>query len=90
MQGSESFVWPDAAVPAIVALENASHDVLGDFQKYNQKLRQLVFNLKVVSAFFIMKSAYLFTPPHILANALLNFMTREIVLEIYKYVFLKL
>ncbi|PPD93934.1 hypothetical protein GOBAR_DD09035 [Gossypium barbadense] len=43
----KSFTWPDAAVPAITALEKASHDALcSDFQKYNQKLRQLEFNLK--------------------------------------------
>ncbi|XP_022720317.1 uncharacterized protein LOC111278105 [Durio zibethinus] len=43
----KSFPWPDAAVPAVTALEKASHDALSsDFQKYNQKLRQLVFNLK--------------------------------------------
>ncbi|KAE8727727.1 hypothetical protein F3Y22_tig00005406pilonHSYRG00496 [Hibiscus syriacus] len=43
----KSFTWPDAAVAAVTALEKASHDVLSsDFQKYNQKLRQLEFNLK--------------------------------------------
>lgn len=48
LQGGKSFLWPDAAVPAVTALEKASHDSLSsDFQKYNQKLRQLVFNLKV-------------------------------------------
>ncbi|KAL0447954.1 UNVERIFIED_CONTAM: hypothetical protein Slati_1923300 [Sesamum latifolium] len=42
-----SFDWPDAAVPAIAALEKAAHDALSaDFQKYNQKMRQLAFNLK--------------------------------------------
>ncbi|KAK9276313.1 hypothetical protein L1049_005844 [Liquidambar formosana] len=42
-----SLLWPDAAVPAVTALEQASHDALSsDFQKYNQKMRQLVFNLK--------------------------------------------
>ncbi|CAL5187530.1 unnamed protein product [Lathyrus oleraceus] len=46
-KSSESFVWPDAAVSAIVALEKASNEALPtDFQKYNQKLRQLDFNLK--------------------------------------------
>ncbi|KAF7828273.1 transcriptional regulator ATRX-like protein isoform X2 [Senna tora] len=46
-KSSKSFIWPDDVVPAIVALEKASHDTLSsDFQKYNQKLRQLVFNLK--------------------------------------------
>ncbi|CAK7335543.1 unnamed protein product [Dovyalis caffra] len=46
-KGGKSFPWPDAAVLAVSALEKASHDALSfDFQKYNQKLRQLVFNLK--------------------------------------------
>ncbi|KAF2313294.1 hypothetical protein GH714_010177 [Hevea brasiliensis] len=44
---SKTFCWPDAAVPAVSALEKASHEALSfDFQKYNQKLRQLQFNLK--------------------------------------------
>lgn len=48
LQSSKSFIWPDAAVPAITALEKVSNDALSaDFQKYNQKMRQLVFNLKV-------------------------------------------
>ncbi|XP_038971586.1 uncharacterized protein LOC103714040 [Phoenix dactylifera] len=39
--------WPDDAVPAITALERATHETLAsDFQKYNQKMRQLDFNLK--------------------------------------------
>ncbi|KAJ0966676.1 hypothetical protein J5N97_023593 [Dioscorea zingiberensis] len=39
--------WPGSAVFAIVALEKASFDALGsDFHKYNQKMRQLDFNLK--------------------------------------------
>ncbi|ONK64011.1 uncharacterized protein A4U43_C07F21190 [Asparagus officinalis] len=43
----ESFCWPDSAVASITALEKASHETLGsDFQKYNQKMRQLVFNFK--------------------------------------------
>ena len=47
-QSGKSFLWPDAAVPAVTALEKAAHETLSsDFQKYNQKLRQLVFNLKV-------------------------------------------
>ncbi|KAE9606564.1 putative BAH domain, transcription elongation factor S-II, central domain-containing protein [Lupinus albus] len=46
-KGSKYFIWPDAAVPAIVALEKASHDALSsDLPKYNQKLRSLDFNLK--------------------------------------------
>ncbi|KAI7728084.1 hypothetical protein M8C21_030633 [Ambrosia artemisiifolia] len=40
-------IWPDDAVRAVVALEQASHESLSsDFQKYNQKMRQLCFNLK--------------------------------------------
>ncbi|PON62872.1 Transcription elongation factor [Parasponia andersonii] len=47
LKSGNSFFWPDAAVPAVTALEKASHESLSsDFQKYNQKLRQLVFNLK--------------------------------------------
>ncbi|XP_010434802.1 PREDICTED: hepatoma-derived growth factor-related protein 2 isoform X2 [Camelina sativa] len=43
----EKFLWPDAAVPPVCALENASHASLAsDYQKYNQKMRTLVFNLK--------------------------------------------
>ncbi|XP_014520677.1 uncharacterized protein LOC106777567 isoform X3 [Vigna radiata var. radiata] len=46
-KNSKSFIWPDAAVSAIVSLEKASHDALSsDFMKYNQKLRQLAFNLQ--------------------------------------------
>ncbi|PKI50962.1 hypothetical protein CRG98_028692 [Punica granatum] len=44
---NKRLVWPDDAVSAVTALEKASHDALSsDSQKYNQKLRQLVFNLK--------------------------------------------
>ncbi|KAM0024243.1 putative BAH domain, transcription elongation factor S-II, central domain-containing protein [Helianthus debilis subsp. tardiflorus] len=40
-------VWPEDAVRAVAALEQASHESLSsDFLKYNQKMRQLVFNLK--------------------------------------------
>ncbi|CAN6461710.1 unnamed protein product [Victoria cruziana] len=43
----EAVRWPDAAVSAVTSLEKASHEGLGsDLQKYNQKMRQLVFNLK--------------------------------------------
>ncbi|XP_016441599.1 ASI1-immunoprecipitated protein 3 isoform X1 [Nicotiana tabacum] len=43
----DKFRWPDSAVPAVVALEKAAHEALSyDFQKYNQKMRQLTFNLK--------------------------------------------
>ncbi|CAL1401076.1 unnamed protein product [Linum trigynum] len=41
----KSFPWPDAAVPAVSALERVTHETLSA-DKYNQKLRQLVFNLK--------------------------------------------
>ncbi|MED6170904.1 hypothetical protein PIB30_035587 [Stylosanthes scabra] len=45
-KSSKSFLWPDAAVPAVVALEKASNDAFpSDFQKYNKKLRQLDYNL---------------------------------------------
>lgn len=44
---SEKSHWPDAYVSAITSLEKASHELLGsDFQKYNQKMRQLAYNLK--------------------------------------------
>ncbi|KAJ4980923.1 hypothetical protein NE237_031760 [Protea cynaroides] len=47
MKGDEAIRWPDAAVSAVTALERVSHETLGsDFTKYNQKMRQLVFNLK--------------------------------------------
>ncbi|PPD87728.1 hypothetical protein GOBAR_DD15367 [Gossypium barbadense] len=42
----KSFQWPDAAVAAVTALEKASHDAFSPDMKYNQKLRQLMFNLK--------------------------------------------
>ncbi|XP_021735819.1 uncharacterized protein LOC110702425 [Chenopodium quinoa] len=46
-KGINSFTWPDSAVSAIVALEKASHEAfISDFSKYNQKMRQLSFNLK--------------------------------------------
>lgn len=51
----DKFRWPDSAVPAVVALEKAAHESLSyDFQKYNQKMRQLTFNLKV-STFFLLR-----------------------------------
>ncbi|KAK9120462.1 hypothetical protein Syun_018079 [Stephania yunnanensis] len=46
-----TIIWPDDAVRAVVALEKASHDAFSaDFQKYNQKMRQLLFNLKQSNA----------------------------------------
>ncbi|KAG6388298.1 hypothetical protein SASPL_153500 [Salvia splendens] len=48
-KGDVSFDWPDAAVASVAALEKAAHEALSaDFQKYNQKMRQLAFNLKHV------------------------------------------
>lgn len=47
-QGDANICWPDTAVPAVVAVEKAAHEALSsDFQKYNQKMRQLSFNFKV-------------------------------------------
>lgn len=47
-QGGKSFHWPDDAVRAAVSLEKATHDSLSsDFQKYNQKVRSLCYNLSV-------------------------------------------
>ncbi|PHT57750.1 hypothetical protein CQW23_00113 [Capsicum baccatum] len=44
------FRWPNSVVPAVVSLEKAAHEALSsDFQKYNQKMRQLTFNLKNTS-----------------------------------------
>lgn len=41
------FCWPDSAVPAVASLENAVHEAFpSDHQKYNQKMRQMTFNLK--------------------------------------------
>ncbi|KAL8101899.1 hypothetical protein AgCh_033700 [Apium graveolens] len=45
--GKPTFLWPDSAVPAVAALEKASHEAFSAvFEKYNQKMRQLQFNLK--------------------------------------------
>ena len=53
LQNSKSFVWPDVALPVVVALEKALYHMFSsDYQKYKQKLRQLVFNLKVGCYFF--------------------------------------
>ncbi|XP_042511844.1 uncharacterized protein LOC122086978 [Macadamia integrifolia] len=47
MKVDDAFHWPDAAVSAVTALERVSHETLAcDFTKYNQKIRQLIFNLK--------------------------------------------
>ncbi|CAH8312299.1 unnamed protein product [Eruca vesicaria subsp. sativa] len=43
----ESFLWPDAAVPPVCALELALQvSLASDYHKYNQRMRALVFNLK--------------------------------------------
>jgi len=53
LQNSKSFVWPDIAVKAVVALEKASHDTFSpNFQNYSEKIQNLAFNLKVRSYFF--------------------------------------
>lgn len=39
-------VWPDGAVNAVIALEAASYKSFSSRQKYNQKMRQLCFNIK--------------------------------------------
>lgn len=42
----------DVAIPIIVALERSAYEALGsDSRKYNQKLRQLCYNIKV--SFFL-------------------------------------
>ncbi|GER47748.1 bromo-adjacent homology domain-containing family protein [Striga asiatica] len=47
LEDGGSFDWPGGAISPIVALEKAANDALSaDFQKYNQKMRQLTFNLK--------------------------------------------
>lgn len=60
LQAGKSFQWPDAAVAAVTALEKASHDAFSPDMKYNQKLRQLMFNLKVKSFLLISLYRYIF------------------------------
>ncbi|KAJ4876215.1 bromo-adjacent homology (BAH) domain-containing protein [Raphanus sativus] len=44
---NESFLWPNAAVPRVCALEMALHvSLASDYSKYNQRIRALAFNLK--------------------------------------------
>jgi hypothetical protein len=43
----KSFLRPDAAVPAVTALERTAHEMFSSDLKYNQKMRSMVFNLKV-------------------------------------------
>lgn len=51
-QGEAALAWPEVASTAIEvvsALEKLSHDSLGnDLHKYNLKMRQLDFNVKVL------------------------------------------
>jgi hypothetical protein len=51
VQGEGSLAWPEVATTAMAvvrALEHLSHDSLGtDLHKYNLKMRQLDFNVKV-------------------------------------------
>ncbi|XP_056850359.1 uncharacterized protein LOC108824893 [Raphanus sativus] len=43
----ESFLWPDAAVSPVCALELALYvSLASDYSKYNQRIRTLAFNLK--------------------------------------------
>uniref|UniRef100_A0A7N0V5V7 Uncharacterized protein n=1 Tax=Kalanchoe fedtschenkoi TaxID=63787 RepID=A0A7N0V5V7_KALFE len=47
LKGLDTLLWPDSYVTVVAALEQASHDSLySDFLKYNQKMRQLWFNIK--------------------------------------------
>ncbi|PQP99973.1 uncharacterized protein Pyn_25641 [Prunus yedoensis var. nudiflora] len=47
LKSGKSFHWPDDAVRAVTSLEKASHESLSsDSTKYNQKLRQLWFNIQ--------------------------------------------
>ena len=52
LQINADLVWPDDAVAAVTGLEKVAFDTLGsDMHKYNLKMRQLEFNLKVVMIF---------------------------------------
>ncbi len=59
MQGEGSLAWPEVATTAMAvvrALEQLSHDSLGtDLHKYNLKMRQLDFNVKVSSFVILIK-----------------------------------
>lgn len=52
-QGEGSLTWPevaDTAVEVVSAVERLSHDTPGnDLHKHNLKMRQLEFNIKVMS-----------------------------------------
>lgn len=54
LQAGENICWPDTAVWVVTSVERAAHEALSsDFQKYNQKMRQLDFNLKVQFTSFL-------------------------------------
>jgi len=73
VQGAGSLAWPEVATAAMAvvrALEQLSHDSLGtDLHKYNLKMRQLDFNVKV-SRLCDANQAFLQKPEfHIQVNA---------------------
>lgn len=48
LQDGHCLMWPDSAVRAVYELERVAHKSLSsDNQKYNQKMRSMVFNLQV-------------------------------------------
>lgn len=59
-QGEGDLAWPEIATTAVEvasALERLSHDSLGnDLHKYNLKMRQLDFNVKVISHSYLYNS----------------------------------
>lgn len=46
VKSGKSFLWPDAAVLAVTALERTAHETFPSEQKYKPKMRSMVFNLK--------------------------------------------
>mgnify|MGYP000244005123 CR=1 FL=1 len=49
LQIHADLLWPNDAVVAVTGLEKVAFDTLGsDMHKYNLKMRQLEFNLKVI------------------------------------------
>jgi hypothetical protein len=49
LQVHTDLAWPGDAVVAVTGLEKVAFDTLGvDMHKYNLKMRQLEFNLKVI------------------------------------------
>lgn len=77
LQGKASFLWPDDAITAVAALEKASHETLSsDFQKYNQKMRQLQFNLKVDGCLTFLLLACMHT--YMLNSTTLDYLYKDI------------